>query len=41
VQQMMQTDRQQLEDKTSAADFANDVRVERKLAIHKKQLCVQ
>jgi hypothetical protein len=41
VQQMMQTNQQQLEDKTSAKEFATAVRAERKLAIQEEELCVQ
>jgi hypothetical protein len=36
VQQMMQTNQQQLEDKTSAKEFATAVWAERKLAIQEE-----
>jgi hypothetical protein len=41
VQQVMQTDRQRLEDKTSDDNFVIVVRAERKLAIQEEQLRVQ
>jgi hypothetical protein len=41
VQQVMQTDRQRLEDKTSDGNFAIVVQTERKLAIQEEQLRVQ
>jgi hypothetical protein len=41
VQQVMQMDRQRLEDKTSDGNFAIAVRAERKLAIQEEQLRVR